>query len=133
MAKDMKTRLIIAVVAIVVVIVVGSEYRRQQKDSVRQIEGTITAIDVAARQASVEFVHPKSGQRFQLAGDVPADCEIRIDDKPATLADLKVGDVVQVKGTMGDNRRVTATAVWATRSTPTATAPAAASRPAGAP
>ncbi len=133
MRKDTRTRVIIAVVAIAVVIVVGSLYRKRHETNVYEIRGTITGIDVAGRQASLEFTHPKNGQRFQLAGEVPTDCRISIDDKPATLADLKVGDTVRVEGTIDSGKRVTAKAIWAMRATPTATAPTTASRPAGAP
>jgi len=133
MRKDTQKRVVIAVVAIAVVIVVGSLYRKRHQTNVYQTQGTITGIDVARRQASLEFTHPKSGQHFQLAGEVPEDCRISIDDKPATLADLKVGDTVRVEGTIDSSKRVTAKAIWAMRTRPTATAPTTAGQPAGAP
>lgn len=133
MTKDMKTRIIVAVIGVAIVVVVGTQYRKTRTKSLHQTQGTILSIDVASRQATIEFVHPKSGQRFQLAGDVPADCNIHIDGKPATLADLKVGEQVRVEGTVGRDKHVVAKSVWVTRAPTTTSAPTATTRPSGAP
>jgi hypothetical protein len=137
----MKTRIIIAVVGVAVVVIAAVQYRKQREKSLRQIQGTITSIDVASHMAAIEFVHPKSGQRFQLSGRVPPTCDIRINGEPATLADLKVGEQVRVEGSIDSSKRVVAKSVWVTRAPAPASAPAVSpagqpastTRPAGAP
>lgn len=60
----------------------------------------ITQLDVAARTAEIEFIHPKTGDSVRLSGRVPPACEIQVNGLPATLAELRVGDMVDVGGTV---------------------------------
>ncbi|MCO6435613.1 MAG: hypothetical protein J5J06_00820 [Phycisphaerae bacterium] len=57
---------------------------------------TITAIDVPARTASVQFIHPRSGRKMTVSGDVAPDCEIMVAGKPAKLSDVPVGSIAKV-------------------------------------
>lgn len=58
--------------------------------------GTITAIDSAARLASIEVVIPSTGATRELTGTIPDRCLIEIDGKTAALSDLRVGERVSV-------------------------------------
>jgi len=84
---------------------------------VREITGTVTSLDPTARTASLVFAHPKTGEPIELSGQVPLECDIRIDDKPAQIAELKVGDVVQVRATIHNNAKITANRIRVTRGT----------------
>lgn len=77
----------------------GVVYRYSQPIE-REVEGRIVTLDAAARTATLEFKHPKTGESITLAGDVTPTCDIRIDGQAAQLADLKVGEKVKVKGRM---------------------------------
>lgn len=59
---------------------------------------TVTKLDLAKRTAEIEFVHPKNGRMIAVAGSIPRDCTIYIDDKLAQLDDVRVGDSVAVRG-----------------------------------
>ena len=91
---------------------------------------TVTKLDAAKRSGEIEFVHPKSGQAMTVtAKEIPADCQISINGNPATLADVRVGDTVGVRGliyadhTVKPQRIRVTRAEAATQSAP-ATAPA---------
>lgn len=56
------------------------------------IDGTITWLDPAQHQASLQFISPRKGELRDMTIDVPADCEILLHGKPAAIGDLKVGD-----------------------------------------
>ncbi|MFH1747115.1 MAG: hypothetical protein ABIG44_08735 [Planctomycetota bacterium] len=111
---------LLLVAAICVVVLVITRAR------VHTITGTITALDVSSRTATLEFVHPKSGRTITLEGSVPLDCDIRIDDRPADLADLRVGEEASVGGAIHGDMSVTANWVRISRATvsdPTTTLP----------
>ena len=90
------TRIVIAVVGIVVIggLWLALKSHRPSRDAVKVNKATVTAIDVAGRRATVEFIHSKSGQLISMDGDLPDDDKIRIDGKPATIRDVRVGDKV---------------------------------------
>ncbi len=75
-------------------------------------DGTITFLDAAARKAALEVVDPANGATREYRGDIPAECVITINGKPARLEELKVGDRVHVNvrldrkvRTAGDKKR----------------------------
>jgi len=95
----------VLVVGIIVVVVAGvaswRAVRRRPAPRTREITGaTIRTLDVARQMAEVEFAHPKTGRRIRLTGTLAPGCEILVDGQPATLADLQVGDLVDVRGTV---------------------------------
>ena len=67
------------------------------------VQGTIVRVDVGARWAALEYFDPGNGATREVTGEVPPKCTITIDGKVATLADLRIGDVVVVTGQV--NRR----------------------------
>ena len=117
-------------VLVVIVLIIGgvTYYRQMSRMTTREITGKVLAIDVAGRKAAMEFVHPKTGKAFQLDGHVPPECDIKIDGKPGQLSDLKVGETIDVFGTLYRNGNMEAKWVKVTRS---ASQPA--SAPAGSP
>ncbi|HVP10911.1 MAG TPA: hypothetical protein VMV94_06930 [Phycisphaerae bacterium] len=86
---------IIVVVVIVLAVFIG--LRSLAGPPSHEGQGTITAIDLTARRATVEAIDPANGNRRDYIGTVAPDCAITIDDKPAKLEDLKVGDLVRVR------------------------------------
>lgn len=91
----------------------------------------ITHIDAAARAAEIEFTHPRSGKVTRLNGVLKPDGQVFVDGEPATIADVRVGDLVEVKGMVIPPDRVEAEWVRVTRS-PSTTRPAA-TQPSSAP
>lgn len=79
-------------------------YVRNTTSIVEMGRGTIRTLDVATRQASVEVIVPATGVTRELHGEVASDCAIEIDGKPATLADLRVGDAVEVRARIDRTR-----------------------------
>jgi hypothetical protein len=60
----------------------------------------ITKLDVAARSGEIEFTHPKSGCPTTVeARNIPPECEITVEGRPADVTALRVGDTVAVSGT----------------------------------
>jgi hypothetical protein len=94
-------------------------------EKLRTISGRITSIDTNSRTASLEFVHPKTGETLRLHGQVPLDCDIRIDDRPATLAELQPGERVEVEGIVHRDRTLSAIRVRVSRSAGSSSKPAA--------
>lgn len=70
---------------------------RSGKRATEEGLGTITALDVAGRHATIEVSDPSTGVTREYEGEVPADCRIKIDDKDVGFGDLKVGDYVRVR------------------------------------
>jgi hypothetical protein len=99
-------------------------------EKVKTVSGRIRSIDTAARTASLEIVHPKTGEKLLLEGRVPLDCDIRIDDRPATLADLRPGERIEVEGIIHRDRSLSANRVRASRVEATVSSQPASSQPA---
>lgn len=129
------------IIILLVVVILGDLtwqlLRPRKAGKVRELTGaTITAIDPHQRTAEIEFLHPKSGEKMRLAADVPAGCEILLDGKPLPLAELRVGDKVDVKGTINQTLLGASVhpqqvrVVRASTTPPIATAPAPATAPA---
>jgi hypothetical protein len=108
MKRETTQRVIIGVVGLAVAVTVWWVAQRRPLAFTREIQGTVIAVDPAARTASLEFPHPRTGELLTLEGSVPADCEIRVNGKPATIADVHVGDVVRVKGHVDASKHITA-------------------------
>lgn len=128
-----KTLLVIGVLVVVLGIGAWQAYRAIPKPHVREISGaTVTAVDATARTATIKFTHPKSGQEMELSGIALPDCRVYVNDRPAELTDVHVGDEVAVRGTVYTFPTVRVEAEWvkvirhgsATQPAPPATAPA---------
>jgi hypothetical protein len=85
---------IIAVIVIVIAVLAG--LRSMAVAPSHEGQGTITALDLAARRATVEAVDPANGRKRDYVGTVPQECPITINGKPAKLEDLRVGDLARV-------------------------------------
>ena len=111
MTKSVKNTVVLILVGIVVVVSLGIGVVRRMTDmQVRTISGTIMSLDAQARMASIEFVHPKTGRTLQIDGTVPPGCDIRIDDEPADMDDLRIGEQAEVEGTI--HRDMTISVNW---------------------
>jgi hypothetical protein len=131
MANQKRTRAVVAIIGIVVLVALGGGgVRRLLHTEVRTVSGTVTRIDPAARVASIQIVHPKTGQTITIDGRVPPDCDIQIDQQPAALHDLRVGDAVTVEGTVHWDRTVSANWVRVSRAAPGSAGAPATSHPA---
>lgn len=111
MTNSARKMVVLVLVGIVVVVSLGIGVVRRMTDmQVRTISGTIMSIDVQARTASIEFVHPKTGRTLQIDGTVPPGCDISIDGRPASMEDLRVGEQAEVEGTI--HRDMTISVNW---------------------
>ncbi len=98
---------LLAVIAIVVLAVAGWRLMKLMQPREHTLtSATITKLDVTDRTAEVEFIHPKSGQMITVAGVVPEGCDIQINGAPATMADLRIGDIAEVRGMIYPDRSV---------------------------
>lgn len=126
--KNRKAALLI-VLAVAVIAGVGVYARRLAQPREFEIKSaTITKLDferrgdeITAARGEIEFVHPKSGQTMTVAGVIPSDCPIQVDGAPGRLADLRVGDRIAARGTLGLDRSIRPQ--WVRVQPPTATAP----------
>jgi hypothetical protein len=124
--------LIIVVICTAVVAIVAMVVQRAVAPREYTIRtATITAIDAATRTGTIEFVHPKSGQKMSVTASIPPESPITINGAPGRFEDVHIGDQIEARGryAMG---RTTALSVKVTRST-AATGPAPATTPAGTP
>jgi len=116
MTQRKRMRVLAGLVGLAVVIALGAIVAHRSLQPIeREIDGTIAEIDLESRTAALEFTHPKTGQTMTIRGEVPADCDIRIDGRPATLRDLRIGERISVHGQISMGRRVTALAVRVSR------------------
>jgi hypothetical protein len=89
--------------------------RSSSRRFVHEASGTVVAVDSAARTAKLEMIDPANGATRQFDGAIPETCKITVNGTPATLADLRVGDAVQVRvrierrGSRSDRDRTTLT------------------------
>jgi hypothetical protein len=120
MSQSAKKTVVVGAIVVVVLAVAGWRVSRlRQPPRVRELAGvTITMLDVAKQTAEVEFVHPKSGRTIRLSGTMAPGCQIFIDGQPARLADVRVGDVATVHGTVYPDYSVQADLVRVTRAGP---------------
>ena len=136
MAENTATKkgLILAALAIVVLaMIVWQILRRVPQARVRELaNATITKLDPAKGVAEIEFVHPKSGREMKLTGSLAENCQIFINDQPATFAELRVGDKISVRGMVHPDYSVEAEWVRVTRpASPTQPSPTTAQAAAG--
>jgi hypothetical protein len=104
-----------AVTGVVIALLAALYWHEMTKSSVREVDGQIISIDPAARTARLTVHHPKTGATIELAGDVPPDCDIRIDGRPARFDELSVGESVHVRGTIYRSGKLTANWVRVSR------------------
>jgi hypothetical protein len=57
-----------------------------------KVNGTISRLDPEQHEAALEYKQPQTGRLLNKSLTVPADCEIRLNRRPANLADLRIGD-----------------------------------------
>lgn len=116
MQENRRKRLIIAVVGVTAVVLGFVAYASKTFTSVeREIDGRIVELDANARTASLEIVHPKSGQLIVVDGKAGPQCEVTVDGKAASLDDLRIGDRAHVRARITPDMHITALAVHVTR------------------
>lgn len=97
-SKLNKSMTIGGIVVVLIGLLVWQAIRMTRPRQYTLENATITRLDLATREGEIEFVHPKSGRTIPVTGQIPPDCPITIDGKPADLADVRVGDKVSVCG-----------------------------------
>lgn len=95
--------------AAVVVAAVGVYAWRWFSPRETSIVGTILSLNVAQRTGVLQVVHPKTGDTIDLLGEIPAQCEIRLRGRRASISDLAAGDLVRAEGMLYRSGRVVAT------------------------
>jgi hypothetical protein len=108
----------IALVCLVILAALVVYFRERSVGVLRTVQATLTQIDLAQRTATVQFIHPRSGETISLKGMVSADCSVEVDGRPAALADLVIGDRAWVQGVISRNDTVSAVRVWVYRKEP---------------
>jgi len=103
-AQTILTRRNIAVFVVLALVASVILYVRFAMPVVEMGGGTIRSLDLASRRATVEVILPSTGNTRQLEGEVPVECKIEINGKPAGLEDLRVGDAVQVRARIDRSR-----------------------------
>lgn len=73
------------------------------------IDVTIVSIDPATRSGVVRFVHPKSGEQYELRGELAPDCEIIVGGRPADVEAIQPGDRAHADGLFYRTGRIVAT------------------------
>lgn len=106
---------VLAVVLVVAGVAAIEFLRTSSRRFVHEASGTVVAVDPAARTAKLEMIDPANGATRQFDGAIPETCTITLNGRPAALADLRVGDAVQVRvrierhGSRSDRNRKTLT------------------------
>lgn len=115
--------LVLAVLLAIVLVAVGYQvYRSIPRARVAQVDNAlVTAVNVEQRTAEIEFTHPRSGRTIRVKGTLAPDGQLLVNDEPAPLSALRVGDRVSVRGTLYPN--YTVTAEWVRVTTPAAAIP----------
>jgi hypothetical protein len=94
-----KIALLVGLGALVVALLAWQIVRLTRPRPFHLQSARITQLDRATRSGELEFVHPKSGRTTTVtARNIPADCAVSIDGVRADLSDLRVGDIVAVRG-----------------------------------
>jgi hypothetical protein len=112
-----------------VIVVAAAAWQVRKLAQPREYElksATVTKFDAVQRTGEIEFIHPKSGQAMTVtAKDIPPDCVVLINGAQGTLADVRVGDTVAVRGLIYADHSVKPQRIRVTRpETTTQTAPA---------
>ncbi|MBN2445976.1 MAG: hypothetical protein JXO22_04590 [Phycisphaerae bacterium] len=91
--------MVVAVIGLLVIAGGGGWYLYKQTLPVeRSVSGKITSLDSEQRTAVLEVIHPKTGDVIEISGEVSPDCQILMDGKQATMADLAAGMRVNAHG-----------------------------------
>lgn len=131
-ARPSSSNTVIVVAAIVVVAVLSALARRDGGPKVREISGTVVAVDTVTGRAEADVLHPRSGQKLRVSGAVSKECTITINGRPAALADVRPGDEFEAEASIDADRKLTANWIHITR-TDEAMAPPPATQPVGKP
>lgn len=62
------------------------------------IQATIVEIDRESRAATIEYMHKKDGTLRTIDGRLADDAVILVNGEPATIADVRPGDVIEADG-----------------------------------
>jgi hypothetical protein len=118
---------ILTLFGVIVVALAAWQVRRLAQPHEYELKtATVTKFDAAQRSGEIEFIHPKNGQAMTVtAKDIPPDCLVLINGVQATLADVRVGDTVAVRGLIYADQSVKPQRIRVTRpETTTQSAPA---------
>jgi hypothetical protein len=93
-----KTRTIGAVIAVGAIGVGLVVYEKIKPVKEYTVEGTITYVNAMQRQAGLEYNRPRTGRPLDKTLTIPAGVEIVVNHRPASLAEVRVGDHAVVEG-----------------------------------
>lgn len=98
----------------------AQEKRGRKGPVTAEVKGTVTAVAAAARTFTLKVTHAnQAALRGQTVGITLAPKGfVSVNDRKATLADVKVGDAAKVQGVTGADGKVTAYVVQLTRRAP---------------
>lgn len=116
----MSTGKIAVAVGVVGVLLLAALANRPSGTRVKEVDAVLTYVDPATRTLAVKITDPSSNAPLELSGEVPADCDIRVNDDTATLADLHAGDKARIRARLvrGDGqsgRHPIADSIYVTR------------------
>lgn len=83
--------------AFVVASLVGCKSDAQPQNKPFTAKGTATKIDLAAKKVSMRTKLEKSGKELEIEGTTTAETEVWVSGRKGTLADVEVGDTVEVE------------------------------------
>jgi len=92
-------------IAVPILLIVASILVVKFKTPTFETEGTITSLNAATRTASFEYQNPRTGKQIESSASIPEDCEILINDKPATLSDVRVGEKAVVRASWNKQKK----------------------------
>jgi hypothetical protein len=80
----------------VVVLCVAACFLQMIEPRIRQLSGTIVAINPNAAEATLELRNPKTGKLVRRTGEVAKTCEFFVGEEPADASNFNAGDAVDV-------------------------------------
>lgn len=107
-AKGRRPLVFGGVVAVALLIGGGFYVYRLLQPREGRVRGVITEVDAAQRTATLEFVHPRTGDTFELRGTVPAETPIHGPGGELAFDDVAVGSEVEARGLLYPDRRIVA-------------------------
>lgn len=102
-------KLLVAVVVVASIGGLGFYAWRWMQPRHASVDVTIVSLDAATRSGIVSFVHPKSGERYELRGELAPECEILVDGQPAEIGALKPGERGRADGMFYRSGKIVAT------------------------
>lgn len=102
-------RLVYPVGLIAVVLFGGAYAWHWSIPTKRTLDGTLLSVDATARAGILRFVHPKTGETFDLRGEIDSTCEITLDGAAADISALPPGISIRAEGMFYRSGRIVAT------------------------